>query len=479
MAWISRKTRSPWAGVLRDHARQLHRLILWTDPLLVMALFWSLVYHHCPSNLHGELGFVSTIVVGLCTALILPHGKLYQSYRQITLVALWRRLSTSWLLVLGALLALAFLTRHSTDYSRLNVTAWAVFTWGVLSVLHVGGRILLRWHRVHGGNARSILYWGLPEDAIDFYWRLHHNPYLGLRIAAWFSPQPPSPDQPLPPGMPHCSGHLPDVRRYLKSHTVDQIVFSCMPRSDISIQDLIRFFGDTCIPVVYAPTWVVPGMNFKVQHLGGQPCLDLWQPLDSILDRHLKRCFDVGVAGTAVLLLSPLMLLIALAICLTSPGPLFFLQDRYGLDGRRFRIYKFRTMRVLEAGDQKRLLQATRDDPRVTPVGALLRRWSLDELPQLFNVLQGQMSLVGPRPHAVSHNEQYRQLIPGYMQRHLFKPGMTGLAQVKGLRGEIESFEAMAHRVEADLEYQRDWTLAKDIKILIKTMLQIRSPKAY
>jgi putative colanic acid biosynthesis UDP-glucose lipid carrier transferase len=180
-----------------------------------------------------------------------------------------------------------------------------------------------------------------------------------------------------------------------------------------------------------------------------------------------------------LVLLSPLLLLIALAIRLTSPGPVFFLQDRYGLDGCRFRIYKFRTMRVLEAGDQKGLRQATRNDPRITPVGAVLRRWSLDELPQFFNVLQGHMSLVGPRPHAVDHNEQYRKLIPGYMQRHLFKPGITGLAQVNGFRGETASLEAMAHRVAADLEYQREWSLTHDLKILIKTVLQLRSPNVY
>jgi putative colanic acid biosynthesis UDP-glucose lipid carrier transferase len=155
------------------------------------------------------------------------------------------------------------------------------------------------------------------------------------------------------------------------------------------------------------------------------------------------------------------------------------MQDRYGLDGRRFRIYKFRTMRVLEAGDQKGLRQATRNDPRVTPVGAVLRRWSLDELPQLFNVLEGTMSLVGPRPHAVDHNEQYRRLIPGYMQRHLFKPGITGLAQVSGFRGETSTLEAMALRVAADLEYQREWSLGRDLKILVKTVLHIRSPNAY
>jgi putative colanic acid biosynthesis UDP-glucose lipid carrier transferase len=279
--------------------------------------------------------------------------------------------------------------------------------------------------------------------------------------------------------MPACGGTISDLRRWLNSHDVDQIVFSYVSRSDLSMQDLIRFFGDTCIPVVYAPTWVVPGMSFKAQNVGGQPCIDLWQPLDSVLDRQLKRCFDLAVAGTALVVLSPLLLLIALAIRLTSPGPVLFLQDRYGLDGSRFRIYKFRTMRALEADDEKGLRQATRHDPRITPVGAVLRRWSLDELPQLLNVLQGHMSLVGPRPHAVDHNEQYRKLIPGYMQRHLFKPGITGLAQVNGFRGETATLQAMAHRVAADLDYQREWSLARDLKILIKTVLNIRSPNAY
>lgn len=479
MVTISPQIPFPWGGVLRDHARDLHRLMRLADPLLVMGLFWLLVCRNIPDTGDGDNGVAITIVVGLCTALILPQGKIYNSYRQCSLLALMRRLTTSWLLVIGSLLALAFLTKLSGFYSRLDITAWASLSWAALFALHVGGRKLLRWHRTQGGNARSILYWGLPVAAIDFQRRLQANPYLGLRMVAWFSPQPPSPDQPLPTGMPACGGHLSDLRRYLNSHNVDQIVFSYLSRSDLSMQDLIRFFGDTCIPVVYAPSWVAPGMTLKVQLVGGQPCIDLWQPLDSILDRQLKRTFDLAVAGIAVLLLSPLLLLIALAIRCTSLGPVLFLQDRYGLDGKRFRIYKFRTMNVLEAGDQRGLRQATRHDPRLTPLGALLRRWSLDELPQLFNVLQGDMSLVGPRPHAVEHNEHYRQLIPGYMQRHLFKPGITGLAQVKGFRGETATLQAMADRVEADLEYQREWSLAKDIKILIKTLLRIRSTNAY
>jgi putative colanic acid biosynthesis UDP-glucose lipid carrier transferase len=198
-----------------------------------------------------------------------------------------------------------------------------------------------------------------------------------------------------------------------------------------------------------------------------------------LFDRQLKRSFDILISGFGLVMISPLIILISVAVALSSPGPVLFIQDRYGLDGRRFRIFKFRTMRVLEAGDQPGLKQATREDPRVTPLGRLLRRWSLDELPQLFNVLSGQMSLVGPRPHAVEHNELYRKLIPGYMQRHGFKPGITGLAQVEGFRGETSSLEAMARRVEADLRYQRDWSIKLDLKILIKTLFRLRSPNAY
>ena len=164
---------------------------------------------------------------------------------------------------------------------------------------------------------------------------------------------------------------------------------------------------------------------------------------------------------------------------LSSPGPVFFRQKRYGLDGKCFWVYKFRSMRVLEAGDQPGLKQATRFDPRVTSVGAVLRRWSLDELPQVFNVIRGEMSLVGPRPHAVEHNEYYRQHVAGYMQRHAFKPGITGLAQVEGLRGETAEMNAMARRIDADLRYQRDWSLKLDVKILIKTLLQLKSPNAF
>jgi len=192
----------------------------------------------------------------------------------------------------------------------------------------------------------------------------------------------------------------------------------------------------------------------------------------------VKGLSDFLIASCLVVVALPVLLLVALAIRLESPGPVIFKQRRYGLDGREILVYKFRTMTVLEDGP--RVVQATREDARITPIGRIMRRYSLDELPQLLNVLQGQMSLVGPRPHAVAHNEEYRKLIKGYMIRHKVPPGITGLAQINGCRGETARVEDMQARVNYDLEYLRRWTPLLDLKILFLTAVRLlRDEKAY
>jgi putative colanic acid biosynthesis UDP-glucose lipid carrier transferase len=192
----------------------------------------------------------------------------------------------------------------------------------------------------------------------------------------------------------------------------------------------------------------------------------------------LKRVSDLVMSSLFLLLTLPTLLLVALAVKISSPGPVLFRQYRYGLGGERIMIYKFRTMVVQK--DDGLLDQATKDDKRVTRVGAFLRRTSLDELPQLFNVLGGSMSIVGPRPHAVAHNEQYRKLIEGYMIRHKVRPGMTGWAQVNGFRGETQTLEKMQRRVECDLDYMRNWSLSLDLWIVVRTILTVwRDRNAY
>jgi putative colanic acid biosynthesis UDP-glucose lipid carrier transferase len=182
-----------------------------------------------------------------------------------------------------------------------------------------------------------------------------------------------------------------------------------------------------------------------------------------------KRTTDVLISAAALLLAAPLMIAVALLVRLSSPGPIIFRQRRYGLNGEEIVVYKFRTMTVTDDGAT--IVQATKYDPRMTRIGRFLRRYSLDELPQLINVLEGPMSLVGPRPHAVAHNEHYRKLISGYMVRHKVKPGITGLAQVNGLRGETKNIEQMEQRIRFDLEYLRTWSLRLDLEILLKTIL--------
>jgi putative colanic acid biosynthesis UDP-glucose lipid carrier transferase len=212
--------------------------------------------------------------------------------------------------------------------------------------------------------------------------------------------------------------------------------------------------------------------------VGDMPVLAVCETPFYGLSGLIKRASDLALASVILLLVLPVMLAIAVGVKLTSPGPILFKQRRYGVDGREIVIYKFRTMSVLEDADVIR--QATRDDRRVTAFGAFLRRNSLDELPQFINVLQGRMSVVGPRPHAVAHNELYRKLIKSYMIRHKVKPGITGLAQVHGLRGETDTLEKMKERIEYDLAYLRNWSLRLDLQIVWKTIFVVlRKQNAY
>jgi putative colanic acid biosynthesis UDP-glucose lipid carrier transferase len=206
----------------------------------------------------------------------------------------------------------------------------------------------------------------------------------------------------------------------------------------------------------------------RLQDVGGVPVVGLCESPFTGVNALVKRAEDLVLASLIVLAIAPLLLALAVGVKLSSPGPVIFRQRRHGLDGREIVVWKFRSMRALDDGLV--VPQAVRDDPRVTRFGAFLRRSSLDELPQFVNVLQGRMSIVGPRPHALAHNELYRGLIGAYMVRHKVKPGITGWAQVNGLRGETETVDKMRARVEHDLEYLRRWSLALDLRIIARTV---------
>ena len=274
-------------------------------------------------------------------------------------------------------------------------------------------------------------------------------------------------------------GALSGLADYVRENNV-QLIFIALPIRHLDrVMSLLDDLQDSTASFYYVPdVFVFDLIQSRAGEIMGQPVIAMCETPFYGYRGILKRITDVFFTVCGLLLALPVMLLLALLIRLDSRGPVIFKQRRYGLDGHEIVVYKFRSMYVTEDGGE--LVQATRDDPRVTRMGRFLRKFSLDELPQLFNVLQGRMSLVGPRPHAVAHNEQYRKLIKGYMLRHKVLPGITGLAQVNGCRGETKTLEQMEARVSYDLEYLRKWSPWMDLKILLWTVLRVvHDSKAY
>ena len=274
-------------------------------------------------------------------------------------------------------------------------------------------------------------------------------------------------------------GPLTDLGTYVKEHRTD-VIFIALPIRHLKrVMNLLDDLRDTTASIYYVPDiFVFDLIQARSGEIHGIPVVAMCETPFYGYRGVTKRLTDIVLSVLILLLFLPLLLLIAVLVKASSPGPVIFKQRRYGLDGREIAVYKFRTMSVTEDGAEVR--QASKTDNRITRIGGILRRTSMDELPQLINVLQGRMSLVGPRPHAVAHNEEYRKLIKGYMVRHKVLPGITGLAQVNGCRGETALLEEMEARVNYDLEYLRRWTPMLDVKIILLTAVKVfRDEKAY
>ncbi len=258
----------------------------------------------------------------------------------------------------------------------------------------------------------------------------------------------------------------------MKEQRVNNIYLSLQLSSQPRIVKLLDELKDTTVSIYFMPdVFMTDLIQARVSQIGDIPVVAVCETPFTGFNGLLKRLVDIMLSLAILTLILPVLVVIALGIKLGSPGPIIFKQRRYGLYGEEIIVYKFRSMTVCEDGDQ--VSQATRQDLRITPLGAFLRKSSLDELPQFLNVLQGRMSIVGPRPHAVAHNEMYRKLITGYMVRHKVKPGITGWAQVNGLRGETETLNKMKARIEYDIDYLRNWSLKLDLLIILKTVLVV------
>jgi putative colanic acid biosysnthesis UDP-glucose lipid carrier transferase len=326
-------------------------------------------------------------------------------------------------------------------------------------------------------RARRVVVAGADDLGKALAVQIKSDPGLRMQVVGFFDDRSEERLGGLPAG--RMLGGLAELPQYVRENQVDVIFITLPIRNVQRVSDLIDELFDTTVSIYFIPDiFVFDLIQSRATDIGGMPAIALCETPFYGPSGVVKRISDVILATLMLLLLSPLFLLLALSIKLTSPGSVIFKQRRYGLDGEEITVYKFRSMRVSEDGET--ITQASRDDPRITPIGKILRRFSLDELPQLYNVLQGRMSLVGPRPHAVAHNEEYRGLIKGYMLRHKVRPGITGLAQVNGYRGETKDLEDMRKRIEFDLDYLRHWSLGLDLSIIFRTVMVVfRDEKAY
>jgi len=440
---------------------------LWLTALLrfdmiavLVSLYLCLVAYDEPPTLgYGVLAVLALVLTGrLVTPPELNKTLTFGSMPRLSAT----RLIVEWATIIGVLLFVGFAAKISDEFSRRVLISWFAVTPFALLGAHFAQSQVARWLNRHGRLAPRYVIVGMNSVGLELSRRLQPVSFLGFfdfrsgeRVET------------------HGSGHrlagkASEVADFVRRHGV-RCVYIALPITNAPrILRLLASLKDTTATVYFVPDiFAFDLIQARIVDLNGIPALAVCDTPLRGTDALSKRLMDVTLSAIGLIVLSPLLVALAAAVKLTSPGPALFRQRRYGLDGEPIVVFKLRTMRVCEDGDSVR--QASRGDARITKLGKLLRRTSLDELPQLLNVLGGSMSLVGPRPHAVAHNEQYRRLISGYMLRHKVRPGITGWAQVHGLRGETDTIDKMERRVHYDLDYLKNWSLVLDLRILVLT----------
>ena len=457
-------THAPPLGIRRQlSAASILRISL--DPLIAVGSLLA-VAAWFSQPLEG-----SYFILGLIIFSLTFPGPIYGAG---SLAALARDVLLNWLVVILILLFFGYASGYLSLFPPGMVLVWCVTVPVLVFLTHAAMPFLLPKVIALEGLHRAAVIAGGNDLGAKLALQLQSAPLLGIQLAGVFDDRGADRRAQLE-GVPTL-GKLGAIGDYVKVNRVDLIYITLPMASQPRILNLLSQLRDTTASIYFVPDiFMFDLIQARVDAINGIPVVAVCETPFFGLSGLVKTISDYALAALALVALSPLMLSIAIAVKRGSPGPVLFRQRRYGLDGREIVIYKFRTMTVLEDGDTVR--QATQDDERITPIGRLLRRTSLDELPQFINVLQGRMSVVGPRPHAVAHNEMYRKLIDGYMVRHKVKPGVTGWAQVNGLRGETDTVDKMERRIQYDLAYLRNWSLRLDLVIIVKTILVLLGDK--
>lgn len=454
------------------------------DVLIVVLSGWlaSVIYPKGMLTLPGYiLGMVLAVL--LCQVLFPAFG-MYRAWRGVSFGEEIRAITLAWTTTLVTLTFFAFITKTGPDFSRGWFMIWLVVGWIMLVLGRISLRSALRELRRHGFNQRRVAIVGHPAKAAEVAQRLADEPWAGLVVSAVFPPAPPpasaaADDCPASESV-NTTDDFAGLLAFVQDGGADQVWIVVPLRDEHTIHRVQFALRHSTADVRYVPD--ISGfklLNQSIDEVAGMPVISLSSSGMDSVDILVKAIEDRLLAVLILALLSPLMIAITLGVKLSSPGPILFRQRRSGIGGETITVLKFRSM-VVHAEASGQLTQARHNDPRLTPFGAFLRRTSLDELPQFFNVLTGDMSIVGPRPHALEHNEQYKLLVDRYMARHKIKPGITGWAQINGFRGETDTLEKMKKRVEYDLYYIENWSIWFDLKIIAQTIVRgFLDPNAY
>ncbi|ALV08305.1 undecaprenyl-phosphate glucose phosphotransferase [Roseateles depolymerans] len=373
----------------------------------------------------------------------------------------------SWLMLLLILGMFAYATSSLHYFERDVLMWWAILTPLSQIVAVEIGRQVLRWRSRQPWIRRSAIIVGAGPLGAKVARALEAGPMKGVELLGFFDDR--QDDRLHGDTSGRILGTLPELSDFVRAHGVREVYITLPLGSQPRIVQLLEQVQGTTASIFFVPdVFGISIIQGRLQDMNGVPVVGILETPFTGVNEVVKRISDIILASLILLLISPILVALAIGVKLSSPGPIIFKQRRNGLDGDEIIVYKFRSMRSMDNGAVVK--QATKGDPRITPFGAFIRRTSLDELPQFINVLQGRMSIVGPRPHAVAHNEEYRQIIKAYMVRHKVKPGITGWAQVNGLRGETDTIDKMKARVEYDLEYLRNWSLGLDLQIIVRTV---------
>lgn len=442
-------------GLLQEHGAALGLGLQLLDILTI--LFAGIIagnLYLLPQEILESRYLLLLGIVMLLANLVFNRMGLYTAWRSDSLPSEIGRLIFSWSIVLGLMSLFIFYSKSGENYSRIWVLIWFAVAWLLLIAGRIVLRVILRMLRKRGFNQRRIIIVGEGSLATDLQARIETSPWMGLQVIN------------------SVKAHGVNLELMVVQNQIDQVWVALPLSQEEVVREILNNLSLTSVEVRYVPDlFTLRLFSHSITEVAGLPVINLSGSPMVGLSRVIKALEDRVLAVLILVLISPLMLLIAVLVKFGSPGPVFFRQARLGWGGKPFTVMKFRTMVVHEETDGV-LVQATKGDARITQIGAFLRKTSLDELPQFLNVLNGSMSVVGPRPHAISHNDEYKTKVDDYMLRHRVKPGITGWAQINGYRGETDTLDKMEKRIEYDLYYIENWSLWLDLKIIFLTIFK-------